>query len=30
LPVDIVSKARGNVATAFQIIAQYNSVQLEI
>ena len=30
LPVDIVSKSRGNVATAFQIIAQYNSAQLEI
>ncbi len=30
LPVDIVSKVRGNVATAFQIIAQYNSAQLEI
>jgi predicted nucleotidyltransferase len=30
LPVDIVSKYRGAVATPFQIIAQYNSVQLEI
>jgi predicted nucleotidyltransferase len=30
LPVDIVSKVRGNVATAFQIIAQYNSAQLDI
>jgi hypothetical protein len=30
LPVDIVSKYRGAVATPFQIIAQYNSAQLEI
>ena len=30
LSVDIVSKSRGAVATPFQIIAQYNSVQLEI
>ena len=30
LPVDIVSKSRGTVATPFQIIAQSNSAQLEI
>ncbi len=30
LSVDIVSKSRGAVATPFQIIAQYNSVQLEV
>ncbi len=30
LSIDIVSKSRGAVATPFQIIAQYNSAQLEI
>ena len=30
LPVDIVSKSRGTVATPFQIIAQAQSAQLEI
>ena len=30
LPVDIVAKTRGAVATSFQIIAQSRSAQLEI
>lgn len=30
LPVDIVSKSRGAVATPFQIIAQSQSIQLEM
>lgn len=30
LPVDIVSKSRGAVATPFQIIAQSRSTQLEV
>ncbi|MDO8940093.1 MAG: nucleotidyltransferase domain-containing protein [Methylicorpusculum sp.] len=30
LPVDIVSKSRGAVATPFQVIAQSQSTQLEI
>ncbi|MDO8843241.1 MAG: nucleotidyltransferase domain-containing protein [Methylicorpusculum sp.] len=30
LPVDIVSKSRGAVATPFQIIAQSQSIQLDI
>lgn len=30
LPVDIVSKCRGAVATPFQVIAQSQSTQLEI
>lgn len=30
LPVDIVSKARGAVATPFQVIAQSGSTQLQV
>ena len=30
LPVDIVSKSRGAVASSFQIIAQSQSIQLEM